>query len=452
VTRPRPATPLWGEQTERALANFGQSAGPLPTDLIHTLVAIKVDAASVNADLGVMQKATADAITAAGERVLAGEFDDHFPVDVFQTGSGTSTNMNVNEVMARLAGEIAGSAIHPNDDVNAAQSSNDVFPSAIRITALLRIHRSLLPALAGLHARLVELQARHAGTVKLGRTHMMDAVPMTFGQEVGGWARAVEVASTRVEQAAVRLCELPLGGTAVGTGINAPAGFGAAIAARLSARFELELGEAPDHFEAQGTQELLCDASAACRTVMLALHKIAGDIRLLGSGPTSGLGEVRVPNLQAGSSIMPGKVNPVIAEVVQQIAAQVVGHDAALTFAATSSTLQLNTAMPLMAHDLLDSISLSARAASLLGERCIAGLEVDDERMRGYALRAPSLVTGLAPEIGYARAADIAHRMVDEQLTIEQAVRAELGNNEWERLAARVDPGRMAQGSAAPDV
>jgi len=271
----------------------------------------------------------------------------------------------------------------------------------------------------------------------------MDAVPMTFAQEVGGWARAIERASERISGAAGQLTELPLGGTAVGTGINTHPGFASGVIERLTLRFGLELTEADDHFEAQSTQDVLSNATAGCRSVMLALNKIAGDIRLLGSGPNGGLGELSVPDLQAGSSIMPGKVNPVIPEAVQQIAAQVVGHDAAVAFACSYSTLQLNTAMPVMAHNLLSAIHVTTRACELLGERCIAGLAVNAERMRQHALRSPSLVTGLAPEIGYDRSAAIAKRMVAEQLTVEQAIRHELGDAEWERLAPLVDPTSM---------
>ncbi|HTH06642.1 MAG TPA: lyase family protein, partial [Ilumatobacteraceae bacterium] len=355
------AIPLWGAQTTRAVANVGRIAGPLPDDLITAIVAIKLEAAAVNARRGVIDQDVADAIRSACEQLLAGEHRDQFPVDVFQTGSGTSSNMNVNEVVARLASEQAGIAVHPNDHVNASQSSNDVFPTAIRIAALARVFGELLPALALLHDRLAALAAVHAGTVKLGRTHLMDAVPMTFGQEVGGWARAVELTVPLVTAAGDRLHELALGGTAIGTGLNAHAAFGNHMAVALGARFDIPFREAVDHFESQSGQEGLGALSAACRTVALTLNKIAGDIRLLGSGPAGGLGEVTVPDLQAGSSIMPGKVNPVIMEVVQQIAAQVVGNDAAITFASTNAALQITTAMPVMATNLLASIQLCAR-------------------------------------------------------------------------------------------
>jgi fumarate hydratase class II len=441
---------LWGPQTERAVANVGPIAGPLPHDLIAAIIAIKIDAATVNERHGVVEHDVADAIRSAGDEALPVD-SAQFPVDVFQTGSGTSSNMNVNEVLARLASDRTGLAVHPNDHVNASQSSNDVFPSAIRIAALLRVQRSLVPALEHLHASLSDLAAAHWGTVKLGRTHLMDAVPMTFGQEAGGWARAVEQTLPLLAAASARLHELALGGTAVGTGLNAPSGFGAEMAAALGNRFGLPLREAVDHFESQGGQEALGALSGACRTVALTLNKIAGDVRLLGSGPASGLGEVVVPDLQAGSSIMPGKINPVIMEVVQQIAAQVVGNDAAITFAATNATLQLTTAMPVMANNVLASIDLCARAATLLADKGISLLEANTSRMRDYALRSPSLVTALAPFIGYDRAAVIAKSMVATGTTIEQAGRRELGDEAWDELAAHVAPERMAHpGDGAP--
>ncbi len=323
--------------------------------------------------------------------------------------------------------------MHPNDHVNASQSSNDVFPSAIRIAALLRVQRSLLPALSRLHEQLRALASTHADTVKLGRTHLMDAVPMMFGQEAGGWAQVDRAdAAAGSQSSSERLLELALGGTAVGTGLNAPPTFGAEIAQRLARRFDLPLREAADHFEPQGGQEALSDLNGACRTAALTMNKIAGDLRLLGSGPASGLGEVSVPNLQAGSSIMPGKVNPIVLEVVQQIAAQVVGNDAAVTFATTNATLELTTAMPVMARNLLSSIALCAKAADLLGEKGVALLEVNRQRMREHAIRSPSLVTALAPYIGYDRAAVIGKLMIEHGSTIEQAGRHELGDEAWD--------------------
>jgi fumarate hydratase class II len=438
---------LWGPQTERAVANVGRIAGPLPADLIAAIVAIKIEAASFNTRHGVIPPEIGNAIRSAGDHLLTGDLTDQFPVDVFQTGSGTSSNMNVNEVLSRLATDDSGTPVHPNDHVNASQSSNDVFPSAIRIAAVLRVRRTLIPALDQLCTRLLDLSAAHADTVKLGRTHLMDAVPMTFGQEVGGWARAVELTQPLIATASERLHELALGGTAVGTGLNAPPGFGAEVAAALGDRFGAPFHEAVDHFESQGGQEAFGALSGACRTVALTLNKIAGDLRLLGSGPAGGLGEVIVPDLQAGSSIMPGKVNPVIMEVVQQIAAQVVGNDAAITFASSNASLQLTTAMPVMAQNLLGSVELCARAATLLADKGIALLEANSARMREHALRSPSLVTALAPFIGYDRAAVIAKSMVATGATIEEAARRELGDEAWIELAEHVAPERMVHPS-----
>jgi fumarate hydratase class II len=443
------ATPLWGPQTTRAVANVGEIAGQLPEDLIAALVAIKYEAAGVNADRGVIHRNVADAIQAAGAELLRGEYADQFPVDVFQTGSGTSSNMNVNEVVAHVASERSGTTVHPNDHVNASQSSNDTFPTAIRIATLVRVRGELVPAVERLVEALKQLADAHANTVKLGRTHLMDAVPMTFGQEVGGWARAVELTLPLVAAAADRLHELALGGTAIGTGLNAPSGFGADMARALGARFGLPLREATDHFESQSGQEGLSALSGACRTLALTLNRIAGDLRLLGSGPAGGIGELTVPDLQAGSSIMPGKVNPVIMEVVQQIAAQVVGNDAAITFASTNATLQITTAMPVMAANLLASVRLCATAATLLADKGIALVEPNAARMRDLAMRSPSLVTALAPMIGYDRAALIAKSMVGNGLTIEEAAQLELGRAQWEQLAAEVSPERMAHPHAA---
>jgi fumarate hydratase class II len=443
--------PLWGPQTTRAIANVGHVAGPIPGDLVRAIVAIKLEAAGVNARHGVIAPEVADAIRSVCEELIEGAHRDQFPVDVFQTGSGTSSNMNVNEVVARLASERAGLAIHPNDHVNASQSSNDVFPSAIRIAALARVEQQLAPTLDLLHERLTTLAAAHAGTVKLGRTHLMDAVPMTFGQEVGGWARAVELTRPLIAAAGERLHELALGGTAIGTGLNAPMEFGREIAAALAARYGIAFREASDHFESQSGQEGLSALSGACRTVALTLNKVAGDIRLLGSGPAGGLGEVSVPDLQAGSSIMPGKINPVIMEVVQQVAAQVVGNDAAITFASTNATLQITTAMPVMANNLLANIDLCSKAATLLADKGIALLEANVARMRDLALRSPSLVTALAPFIGYDRAAVIAKSMVANGLTIEEAARRELGDAEWDALADDVSLERMAHPHAVRD-
>ncbi|MDP9464330.1 MAG: lyase family protein, partial [Actinomycetota bacterium] len=340
----------------------------------------------------------------------------------FQTGSGTSTNMNMNEVVAQRASELLGDAVHPNDHVNASQSSNDTFPSAARIAAVLQLTTALLPALDSLRLSLLDLAERHADTIKMARTHLMDAVPMTFGQEVSGWARSVELSTDRIHAMLHRLAELPIGGTAVGTGLNAPHRFGSLVARRLTSRTGFTFTEASNHFEAQSSQDVMVEAGSTLKVVALALHKIAGDLRLLGSGPNGGLAEIKLPALQAGSSIMPGKVNPVIPEMVQQVAAQVVGNDATITFAATMSTLQINTAMPVAARSVLSSIHLLASATTLLDSRCIRGIEVDEDRMRSNAERSPAIVTALAPRIGYDAATKLVRQAEDQGVSLAELI------------------------------
>jgi len=423
-----PADHRWGEQTQKAIENFPVSGDRIPPEMIAALALIKAESAGVNESLGQLPTTVADAIRQAAEEILRGDMADQFPVDVFQTGSGTSTNMNINEVIANRASEIAGEAIHPNDHVNAAQSSNDTFPSAGRIAAVMQITLVLLPALQSLQHSLVELSERHADTVKMARTHLMDAVPITFGQEVSGWARSVELGADRLSSVLPRLAELPLGGTAVGTGLNAPEGFGAEVARRLTARTGCAFKEAGNHFEAQSSQDAMVEAAAILKVVALSLHKIAGDLRLLGSGPNGGLGELQLPALQAGSSIMPGKVNPVIPEMVQQVAAQVVGNDATITFAATLSTLQLSTAMPITARSLLSSIHLLMSAATLLDTRCIRSIEVDKDRMRRNAERSPAIVTALAPRIGYDAAARLVYQAQEQGASLQELIEAQDGD------------------------
>ena len=385
---------------------------------------IKADSASANSELEAVPKKIATAVRQAAEEVVSGQFADQFPVDVFQTGSGTSTNMNMNEVLAQRATEILGEPVHPNDHVNASQSSNDTFPSAARIAAVLQLTTTLIPALDALHSSLVALSERHATTVKMARTHLMDAVPMTFGQEVSGWARGVALARERIKSMLPRLAELPLGGTAVGTGLNAPKDFASSVAERLSRRTGFTFVEAANHFEAQASQDALVEAGATLKVVAVSLHKIAGDLRLLGSGPNGGLGEITLPALQAGSSIMPGKVNPVIPEMVQQVAAQVVGNDATITFASTMSTLQLNTAMPIIARSVLSSIHLLSSAATLLDTRCIRGVEVDADRMRRNAERSPAIVTALAPRIGYDAATKLVRQAAEQGVSLAELIEA----------------------------
>ena len=415
----------WGAQTALAIENFKVSGQRMPISIIHALVMIKRDAALVNHDLGVIDRELAAAIQIACDEVLSGEMDDQFPVDVFQTGSGTSTNMNVNEVVAQRATEILGRSVHPNDHVNASQSSNDVVPSAIRLAIAILIVGDVLLALGDLGQRLRALAARHHDTIKLGRTHLMDAVPMTFGQEVGGWASMVDHAAASLHAVLPRLGELPMGGTAIGTGLNAPDGFGTNLAARLSQRTGLAIVEAPDHFEAQSTMAAVGDATAASRQAGLSLFKIAGDLRLLSSGPRGGLGELTLPARQAGSSIMPGKVNPIIPEVMQQVAAQLVGHDATVAFAASLATLQMSTAMPLVGHVAVASMQLLGAGARSLAEQCIDEIVVNTGHMRHLAIRSTALATVLVPTIGYDRAHRVADRMLADDLPLEEAAAVE---------------------------
>ena len=412
VKQPKPflkMTNRWGHETDLAIANFPISGEPVARELIHALVLVKSHAAAVNADMGIISAEVAASIRRAAEEILAGEMADQFPVDVFQTGSGTSTNMNVNEVLAHRASELLTATVHPNDHVNASQSSNDTFPSAIRVSASIAIVHQLLPTLGTLAASLQTIALRHMDTIKMGRTHLMDAVPMTFGQECSAWAAAVENATARIVGTLPRLCELPIGGTAVGTGLNSPAKFGAAVAERLSTSTGVRFSEASNHFEAQATQDCVVETSAMLKVLAISLNKIAGDIRLLSSGPHGGLAEISVPALQAGSSIMPGKINPVIAEVVQQVAAEVVGNDATITFATAScSTLQLTTAMPVIGRSLLASIKLLTNATEVFEARCVRGIEVDVAQMLSFAMSSPAVVTALATRIGYDAAVKLA--------------------------------------------
>jgi fumarate hydratase class II len=417
-----PGWAKWGAQTQRATENFPISGTRIPRRLIAALAAVKGAAAEANATLGVLDADVAAAVVAAAAEVAAGAWDDHFPIDVFQTGSGTLSNMNANEVIARLAGERLGRPVHPNDHVNASQSSNDVFPSAIHLAAAGGIAEDLIPALRHLATTLREKAAETASVVKAGRTHLMDATPVTLGQELGGYATAVEHGADRVAGCLDRLGELALGGTAVGTGINAPPGFAATVTRQLAARTGLPLREAGDHFEAQGGRDTVVETSGQLRTVALSLARIANDLRLMASGPRTGLAEIRLPDLQPGSSIMPGKVNPVIPEAVYQVAAQVVGNDAAVAFGATAGAFELNTAMPMMARNLLESVAILAAAARLLADRCVAGIEADVDRCRANADSSPALATALNPHIGYEESAAVVRQAAAEGKTIRQVV------------------------------
>jgi fumarate hydratase class II len=417
-----PADALWGPQTQRAVENFPVSGERLPRALIGALGSIKGAAAAVNGELGVLDADMAQAIHDAAAEVARGEHDDQFPIDVYQTGSGTSSNMNANEVIATLAARRLGRRVHPNDHVNASQSSNDVFPSAIHIAAARQIKRSLLLALDHLAEALDDKATQFADVVKSGRTHLMDATPVTLGQEFGGYAAAVRHGAERAAGALSDIGELPLGGTAVGTGLNAPPGFAAAVIGRLAADLDLPLTEARNHFEAAGARDALVAASGVMRTVAVALYKICNDLRLMNSGPRTGLAEIRIPDLQPGSSIMPGKVNPVICEAVCQVCAQVIGNDAAVTFGGAAGNFELNVMMPVIAQNLLDSITLLASASRLLADRCVSGITADPARLRRLAESSPSIVTALNPFIGYEAAAAVAHEALETGKTIREVV------------------------------
>ena len=417
-----PATAKWRAQTQRATENFPISGTRLEPGHVAALARIKSAAARVNAALGVLPADVAAAIVAAAEEIVAGRHADQFPIDVFQTGSGTSSNMNVNEVIATLASGKLGRPVHPNDHVNASQSSNDVFPSSIHLAATAAVTHDLVPALAHLAATLRGKAAEWSDVVKAGRTHLMDATPVTLGQEFGGYATQVELGIERLRSALPRLGELPLGGTAVGTGINAPPGFAERVIADLAASTGLPVAEARDHFEAQGARDALVETSGQLRTVATSLYKMANDIRWMGSGPTAGLAELRIPDLQPGSSIMPGKVNPVICEAVRQVAAQVVGNDAAVAFAGTQGDFELNVMLPVMARNLLESIRLLANVARLLADRCVAGLAADVERCRRYAESSPAIVTPLNRYLGYEEGAAVAKQALAEGRTIRDVV------------------------------
>ena len=417
-----PATALYRAQTQRAVENFPISGVPIDPALISALGLIKGAAAQTNAQLGVLSAERAAAIEKAAGAVAAGQRHEHFPIDVFQTGSGTSSNMNANEVIASLASELLGEPIHPNDHVNASQSSNDVFPSAIHIAATQSLLTGLVPALRHLEQALAAKAEEFAEVVKSGRTHLMDATPVTLGQEFGGYATQVRYGIERVEATLPRVAELPLGGTAVGTGINTPAGFAASVISIIVRETGLPLTEARDHFEAQGARDGLVEASGALRTIAVSLTKIANDLRWMGSGPRAGLGEIALPDLQPGSSIMPGKVNPVICEATTMVCAQVIGNDAAVAFAGASGNFELNVMLPVMARNLLESIRLLANVSRLLADRCVSGIVANVEHCRALAESSPSIVTPLNRYLGYENAAAVAKKALAENLTIREVV------------------------------
>jgi fumarate hydratase class II len=418
---------LWGKQTGLAVGNFPIAERPLDVRVARALATIKRHAANVNLRLAV-PGLDADVVAAIGDaarRIESGELDDAFPVDVYQTGSGTSTNMNVNEVIATLASRQLGRPVHPNDHVNASQSSNDAVPAAIRLAVIAELTARTHPALAVLVETLRDLSARTRLAVKAGRTHLMDATPVTIGQEADAWAGLIERALGRSVADLVALGELPLGGTAVGTGINAPDGFAAAIVTALAAETGFVLRTTANPMVHQGGQGALAEASSGLRAVAVALTKVANDIRLLASGPAAGLAELQLPELQAGSSIMPGKVNPVLCESVNQVAARVMGNDVTVGYAASQGILELNTYLPVMADALLESATLLGNVASVFAERCVAGIAVDEQRSRNYAERTSALATALNPLIGYERAAAIVEQAHATGLSIIEVVVAE---------------------------
>ncbi|HYZ85011.1 MAG TPA: class II fumarate hydratase [Bryobacteraceae bacterium] len=436
-----PEDALYGPQTQRAVENFPISQLRLPRAFLRALGLIKAAAARSNGKAGNIPAHLATAIENAADEVAKGTYDEHFVVDVFQTGSGTSTNMNANEVIGHLA------KAHPNDDVNYGQSSNDVIPTAIHVAGAEQVHKTLLPAVKELEAALQAKAKEFADVIKIGRTHLQDAVPMRLGQEFSGYAAQVRHARERIEAAVKGLYELPLGGTAVGTGLNAKPGFAKAVIGDLSGRLNIPFREASNHFEAQASKDAVVFLSGALKTYAVALTKIANDIRWLGSGPRCGLGEIKVPATQPGSSIMPGKVNPVIAESVLMVCAQVIGYDAAITWSGAAGNFELNVMMPVIAYDLLESIALLASASRNFAEKCVRGLEADREQANSFVEKSLAMVTVLAPKIGYEKAAEIAKEAYASRRTVREVAteRSGLPADELNRL---LDP--MSQAGEMP--
>ena len=428
-----PVKALYAAQTARAVENFPISGTTLERAHIAALAQIKKSAALANASLGVLDKNIADAIAWAADEVISGKHDSEFPVDIFQTGSGTSSNMNMNEVLATLATNKLGSKVHPNDHVNASQSSNDVFPTSVHVAVTAALIHDLLPSLDHL-AKALEVKAKDWATVvKAGRTHLMDATPVTLGQEFGGYAAQIRYGIERVNAALPRVAEVPLGGTAVGTGINTPKGFPQEVIRLLASETKLPITEARDHFEAQGARDSLVEASGALRTLVVGVTKIANDLRWMGSGPNAGIGEISIPDLQPGSSIMPGKVNPVIPEAVMMVVARVIGNDATVAWAGATGNFELNVAIPVMGNALLESIRLLSNSLRLLADKTVTGLEANVERARALAESSPSIVTPLNKYIGYEAAAKIAKHAVAKAITIREAT-IELGYVDGEKL------------------
>jgi len=424
-----PATALWGAQTQRAVENFPISGYRFGRRFIRALGLIKQSAAKVNMELGKLDPERGNLIVKAAQEVIDGKLDEHFVLDIYQTGSGTSSNMNANEVISNRAIDLAGGKIgsrepvHPNDHVNMGQSSNDVIPTAIHVAAADAIHNDLLPALRHLHEALKKKAAAFDGIVKIGRTHLQDATPVRLGQEFAGYARQAEKAAARAEKAIKALRELPIGGTAVGTGINTHPEFGKKMSAVLSKATGIEFVEAEDHFEAQAAKDAVCEVSGQMKSIAIGMNKIANDIRLLGSGPRCGIGELNIPATQPGSSIMPGKVNPVMSEMVAQVAGQVIGNDTAVTHACRESYYELNVGMPLMTHNLLESVRLLSSAARAFADKCVSGITANEERCAALIEGSLAMCTSLAPKIGYDKAAAIAKEAFAAGKTVRQVAK-----------------------------
>jgi fumarate hydratase class II len=432
---------LWGGETTKAVANFPVSGERVPVSVVRWLGRIKGAAARVNAELGILEQDKADRIAGAADRVAEGQFDDQFPIDIFQTGSGTSSNMNANEVIATLAGE----GIHPNDDVNMGQSSNDVFPSAVHLAALGTVNSDLLPALEQLEASLQAKADEFRDVVKSGRTHLMDAVPVTLGQEFSGYAAQIRLAQRRTRNAMPQVAQIPLGGTATGTGLNTHKEFAARVRARLTEATGLEIRPPEDAFEAQGNRDALVELSGVLKVLAVSLTKIANDLALMGSGPRAGIGELFLPELQKGSSIMPGKVNPVIPEVVLQVSAQVIGNDTAITIAGSQGQFELNVRVPLIARNLLESIRLLSSTARIFAEKCIDGIKVNEEGARTSAESTLAAATALNPYIGYDKAAEIVKEAANSGRLLRD-VALEMGVDE-ETYNKAMDLRKMAAGN-----
>jgi fumarate hydratase class II len=438
-----PKDALYAAQTQRAVENFPISGDALDPAQIVALARIKKAAALANKELGTLDGTIADAIARAADRIIAGEHADQFPIDVYQTGSGTSSNMNMNEVLATLASRDLGSAVHPNDHVNASQSSNDVFPTSVHIAVTQALIDDLIPALDHLAVAFEEKAQAWKSVVKSGRTHLMDATPVTLGQEFGGYARQMRLGIERVQAVLPRVAEVPLGGTAVGTGINTPLGFPQKVIELIVSETELPITEALDHFEAQANRDGLVEASGALRTIAVSLTKINNDLRWMGSGPNTGLGELHIPDLQPGSSIMPGKVNPVVPEATLMVCARVIGNDATIAWAGASGAFELNVAIPVMGTALLESIRLLANSMRVLADKTITGLQANVERAAAFAGMSPSIVTPLNKLIGYEAAAKIAKHSVAKGITVREAVidlgYVERGEITEEQLDAKLD-------------